>query len=83
MANGLKLRVLWPIVDDTMTDAEAVADAAMEWPAFAEVYQVTVLDVPRIRVIALDARRQRRFQATRAVVCEAPVVQRVPAGRAA
>ncbi len=74
--SGLKLRVVWPIVDDAMYDDEALAEAWFEWPAFPERYQVTVVDSPRMQVIRLDAEQRQQMRASRAVVCEAPVIQR-------
>jgi hypothetical protein len=74
--SGLTLRVVWPIIDDAMYDAEAIADASFEWPVFAEQHQVTVLDTPRIRVVHLDDQQRQGLNARRAVVCEAPVIKR-------
>ena len=72
------LRVVWPIHDDAMFDAEAIAYASLDWPALAEKHQVTALEVPRYRVVQLDEQQQRGFNAKRAVVCGAPVIKRTP-----
>lgn len=70
------LQVTWPVLDPAMRDNEAMADAAMEWPSFAEGYQVTVLENPRIRVELLDEAGRRKHKADRVVICEAPVFKR-------
>lgn len=74
--NGLTLRVIWPILDDSMYDTEAITAAWFEWPAFVDRYQVDAVDVPRMRVVELTAHQETDLGATRAVVCEAPVVRR-------
>jgi hypothetical protein len=74
------LRVVWPILDDAMFDDEAVAAAWFDWPKFLHDYRVEPTDSPRMRVVdltdmALTARQRTAFRkATRAVVCEAPVM---------
>lgn len=84
------LRVVWPILNDTLFDDEAFVEAWLDWPRFLRDYRVEPVDSPRIRVVDLDdvplsVRERAAFRkATRAVVCEAPVVRRVlAAGRAA
>ena len=74
--NTHTLRVVWPILDDAMFDDEAIVEAWLQWPRFPEQYQVTVVDNPRMQVIRLDGHRKRAFQTDRAVICEAPVIQR-------
>lgn len=75
------LRVVWPIVDDALFDDEAFVQAWLDWPKFLRDYQVEPVDNPRIRVVDLDdvplsGRERAAFRkATRAVVCEAPVVR--------
>jgi hypothetical protein len=76
--SGLVLRVVWPILDPAMRSDEAIADAALQWPSFAENYQVTVLELPRIRVEKTDELDRIRHRTDRVVVCEAPVIKRVP-----
>ncbi len=74
--NAWTLRVVWPIHDPAMRDAEAIASASFEWPDFAEDRQVTVTAPPRIRVVQLDAHQRQGLHADRAVVCDAPVIRR-------
>ncbi|MFI5891954.1 hypothetical protein ACIA5D_17775 [Actinoplanes sp. NPDC051513] len=71
------LRVEWPIHDDRMLDDEAIASAWFDWPHFPEKHQVTVVGTPTMRVEPIPAERQRQTRATRAVVCEAPVIARI------
>jgi hypothetical protein len=74
------LRVEWPVLDPAMRDNEAMADAAIDWPGFAEGYQVTVVEPPRIWVEPITAAgrlRHRAKDADRLVVCEASVFQRI------
>lgn len=80
---ALTLRVVWPIHDDAMRDAEAIAAASLEWADFAEDRQVTVTGPPRIRVVQLDAHQRLGLRADRAVVCDAPVIRRQETGRRA
>lgn len=70
------LRVVWPVHDDAMYDAEAITAAWFEVPGFAEEHQVTLTDRPRMKVVVLGAGQQQELRATRAVVCEAPVIRR-------
>lgn len=77
MNTGLSLRVVWPIHDEAMRDAEAMERAWVEWPAFAEARQVTVVGQPLISVKPVVIEHQEALQATRVVVCEAPVIKRV------
>lgn len=80
--SDLTLQVVWPIHDDAMYDTEAIALAWEQWPAFAEAEQVTVVGTPKIRIAPIAAPHQEEMQATRAVVCSAPVIKRsVTAGR--
>ncbi|WP_045740905.1 hypothetical protein [Actinoplanes rectilineatus] len=72
------LRVVWPIHDDAMYDDEAIADAWIDWPHHPEKQQVTVVDTPRMHVVRLDPRQQEAFGASRAVMCEAHVIERTP-----
>jgi hypothetical protein len=78
------LRVVWPIVNDAMFDHEALTEAWFDWPHHLREWRVEPVESPRIRVvdladIRLDARQQEAFRsATRAVVCDAPVVKRTP-----
>jgi hypothetical protein len=72
------LRVVWPILDEAMYDDEAMAEAWFDWPKHPEQHQVTVLDNPRMDVIRLEGWQRLALKADRAVVCEAPVVQRIP-----
>lgn len=76
MSSDLTLRVVWPILDDRMYDAEAVTAAWFEWPAFVDRYEVDAVDTPRMRIVDLTAQQETDLGATRAVVCEAPVVRR-------
>lgn len=80
---NLTLRVVWPIHDPGMRDAEAIATATFEWPTFAEERQVTVTAPPRIRVVQLDAHQRQGLNAERAVVCDAPVIRRQTTDRRA
>lgn len=75
--SGLTLRVVWPIVDPLLSDQDAILEAWADLPSFAEHYQVTVSDRPRMWVKELDIDQARAFKALRAVVCEAPVVRRL------
>jgi hypothetical protein len=77
------LRVVWPIFDAGMYDTEAVAAAWNDWPHHPEKHQVTVTGTPRIRVVRLDPRQAEQMRAVRAVVCEAPVIQRQAVGSVA
>lgn len=70
------LQVIWPIHDFAMTEAEAIHDAWLELPAFAEKRQVTIADRPQMRVVDLNAEQRAAFRASRAVVCLAPVIKR-------
>lgn len=76
------LRVVWPIHDPAMYDAEAITAAWSELPGFAEAKQVTFADRPRMSVVALTDEQRVAFGASRAVVCEAPVIRRTPAAGA-
>lgn len=71
------LRVVWPIEDEAMYDREAIADAWLDWPRHPERQQVTVVDTPRMTVVRLDEQQQAALRATRAVICEAHVIQRI------
>jgi hypothetical protein len=72
------LRVEWPIHDPEMFDDEAIADAWFDWPRHPEKHQVTVVGTPLMRVEAIPPERWRQARARRAVVCEAPVIARLP-----
>lgn len=76
MTGNWTLRVVWPIEDTAMYEAEAITAAWFELPGFAEEHQVTLTDRPKMRVIDLPAAQQQELGATRAVVCEAPVIRR-------
>lgn len=73
---GWKLRVVWPILDPLLSDAEAMAAAWWRLPAYAEAYQITLADQPHMRVERCTAEQKRKLRAARAVVCEAPAIPR-------
>lgn len=77
--SDLTLRIVWPIYDTFMSDADAIAAAWFELPELAEERQVTVVDRPRMTVVQLDGDQQQTFRASRAVVCDAPVIKRTAA----
>jgi hypothetical protein len=81
--SGLALRVVWPIHDDAMYEAEAFVAAWFEWPDRVEEHQVTVTGTPRMRVVLLSPEQQVHLRASRAVVCEAPVIRRTTPERTA
>lgn len=70
------LRVMWPVLDAAMYETEAIYEAWAELPQFAEDRQVTFADSPKMRVVQLTPEQQVKFGASRAVVCEAPVIRR-------
>jgi hypothetical protein len=77
-ASNLSLRVVWPILDDSMFDREAMREAARQWPGFVEVHGVRLVGPPEMRVAWLDDVQRHAFGVDRAVVCVAPVVKRPP-----
>lgn len=79
---GLSIRVCWHIHDDGMPEEEAFTRAWFDWPEVAaetaERHQVRVVDTPRMRIVLLRPELQRRYEASRAVVCDAPVIRKSP-----
>lgn len=74
--SAFKLRIMWPILDDSMFNHEAIHAAWLEWPRLARnecrLRRVVLTGTPSIRVVDLDAEQEEVLGATRAVVCEAP-----------
>lgn len=71
-------KVTWPIHDDSLFPDEAIAEARRKWAGIAEQHQVTITGVPEYRVDDLNATQAAIYEASRAVVCEAPAMPRIP-----
>lgn len=70
------LRVVWPILNDLMHDDEAFAEAWLLWPGFPERFGAEVVGTPLMKVVGLSTADRIKFRAARAVVCEAPAVEK-------
>lgn len=75
---GLTLQVVWPVLDESMFDREAMREAARQWPGFVERHRVRLVGAPQMRVVELDDWQRLAFGAARAVICAAPVEKRPP-----
>lgn len=73
---GLKLRIVWPVVDPAMYDTEATTAAFFELPDFLERFGVDLADRPVMRVRDCTPEQVERIGAVRAVVCEVAVTRR-------